>query len=236
MGVSPASATSASANLGPLVIKALEALAVEVYLETRLDLSTLKKGSKEVKSTDGRIFIADLIMLCTGQTPHSTFLQRLAPETINPRTKYATVLRSLQLAPLEQAESANEQQGIPVEDAVDSVDAALVKLNLRDESEKRPHYTNIFVIGDVADAFGAIKAGHTAYAQAKVAATNIVKLISGDEQLEQYSHEGLAIKVTVGLVSRRVSVPIHTLNALSREKPHTRRMAKSASRKTILRI
>jgi len=37
---------------------------------------------------------------------------------------------------------------------------------------------NIFVIGDAADAFGALKAGHTAWTQAEVAARNICRIIA----------------------------------------------------------
>ena len=45
-----------------------------------------------------------------------------------------------------------------------------------------PHtfvYPHLFAIGDAADAFGAIKAGHTAYYQGAVAARNVIKLIKG---------------------------------------------------------
>lgn len=41
-------------------------------------------------------------------------------------------------------------------------------------------YPHLFAIGDAADAFGAIKAGHTAYYQGELAARNVIKLIQGD--------------------------------------------------------
>lgn len=44
-----------------------------------------------------------------------------------------------------------------------------------DPSLFSPH-PHIFAIGDAADAFGALKAGHTAYWQAEVAARNVVRL------------------------------------------------------------
>ena len=49
-----------------------------------------------------------------------------------------------------------------------------------DEGESEPlpatPYPHVFVVGDAADAFGAIKAGHTAYWQAEVAARNVIRL------------------------------------------------------------
>lgn len=70
-------------------------------------------------------------------------------------------------------------------------------------------YPNIFVVGDAADAFGAIKAGHTAYYQGEVAAKNIMRLIAQSEggevkedekELLEYTPGLPAIKVTLGLV------------------------------------
>ena len=39
---------------------------------------------------------------------------------------------------------------------------------------------HVFVVGDAADAFGAINAGHNAFFQGEVAAQNILKLIKGE--------------------------------------------------------
>lgn len=72
-------------------------------------------------------------------------------------------------------------------------------------------YPNIFVVGDAADAFDAIKAGHTSYYQAEVAARNILRLIQRDgkvgpavkndldSELEEYAPGPPAIKVTLGM-------------------------------------
>ncbi|TDL14612.1 hypothetical protein BD410DRAFT_902966 [Rickenella mellea] len=76
-------------------------------------------------------------------------------------------------------------------------------------------YPHIFVIGDAADAFGAINAGHNAYYQGEVAAQNIVRLIKRDicnihttnviddekieDELELYTPNPPAIKVSLGL-------------------------------------
>jgi hypothetical protein len=73
-------------------------------------------------------------------------------------------------------------------------------------------YPNIFVVGDAADAFDAIKAGHTAYHQGEVAARNILRLIYQDgkkvgiaaendldSELEEYAPGPPAIKVSLGM-------------------------------------
>ncbi|KAG8683613.1 hypothetical protein FRC11_013306 [Ceratobasidium sp. 423] len=46
--------------------------------------------------------------------------------------------------------------------------------------EKGPTIPHIYAIGDAADAFGAIKAGHTAHGQAEIAAKNIIATTYGD--------------------------------------------------------
>jgi NADPH-dependent 2,4-dienoyl-CoA reductase/sulfur reductase-like enzyme len=68
-------------------------------------------------------------------------------------------------------------------------------------------YPHIFAIGDAADAFGAVPAGHNAYAQGEVAARNIITLIKhraagggSTPELEQYTPGEPAIKVSLGLV------------------------------------
>ncbi|OBZ77763.1 hypothetical protein A0H81_02404 [Grifola frondosa] len=78
-------------------------------------------------------------------------------------------------------------------------------------------YPHIFAIGDAADAFGDIKAGHNARAQGELAARNILKMIEHPEvetnsvssgssesrskslQLERYVPGLPGIKVTLGL-------------------------------------
>ncbi|KAI6043581.1 hypothetical protein EDC04DRAFT_3087939 [Pisolithus marmoratus] len=79
-------------------------------------------------------------------------------------------------------------------------------------------YPHIFAVGDAADAFGALHAGHTAYHQAGVAARNVVKLAkrearrcgslscsegdgegNGEESLEEYTPGLPMIKISLGL-------------------------------------
>lgn len=100
-------------------------------------------------------------------------------------------------------------EGDVTEEATDSLSAAVDKLEL--SSEPRPEdqgeeqdvvveeeeteelealpdtpYPHIFVVCDSADAFGAIKVGHTEYWQAGVAARNLIRLASAVEQAEQH--------------------------------------------------
>ena len=64
---------------------------------------------------------------------------------------------------------------------------------------------HVFVVGDAADAFGAINAGHNAFFQGEVAAHNVLKLVkgegSGEGALKKYAPGAPAIKVSLGLVS-----------------------------------
>ncbi|KAJ7758009.1 hypothetical protein B0H16DRAFT_1536483 [Mycena metata] len=105
----------------------------------------------------------------------------------------------------------------------------------QEDTETTP-YPHIFVVGDAADAFGAIPAGHNAYWQAGVAARNVLKLIEAGEaglaedgdaalsdardeagargegqdvdgELERYTPGPPAIKVSLGLVSAVFSLP-----------------------------
>ncbi|KAJ7855823.1 hypothetical protein B0H13DRAFT_2079331 [Mycena leptocephala] len=96
--------------------------------------------------------------------------------------------------------------------------------SLDDEEEPTPQtkeeetpYPHIFAIGDAADAFGALPAGHNAWAQGEVAGRNVLRLISRhggdgiagegcegkkreeDEELETYTPGPPAIKVSLGL-------------------------------------
>lgn len=69
-----------------------------------------------------------------------------------------------------------------------------------------PAHEHIFAVGDCADAFNALCAGHNAYYQAQLAARNILRLIEREEDpdteheaLELYEPLPPAIKVSLGL-------------------------------------
>ncbi|KAJ3537521.1 hypothetical protein NMY22_g5553 [Coprinellus aureogranulatus] len=159
--------------------KAMSEQGIELILNQRLDLSSLNTGAiqagKKVVSTQaGRQVAADLVLMCTGQTPNTAILSAMEPSTINPSNGLAHVNRAMQVR--SEAVSSN----------------GLAKHT----------YENIFAIGDSADAFGATKSGRSSWFQGEIAAKNIVKLVNkADEALEEYVPEAPMIKVSLGFVS-----------------------------------
>ncbi|KAJ7607785.1 hypothetical protein DFH06DRAFT_1111764 [Mycena polygramma] len=89
-----------------------------------------------------------------------------------------------------------EAESPEIQDPADAVD---------DSEPTHTPYPHIFVVGDAADAFGAIPAGHNAYYQAEVAARNVLRLIDAgagagaDAELDRYTPGVPAIKVSLGL-------------------------------------
>jgi apoptosis-inducing factor 2 len=169
------------------------------------------------------------------------------PRTINPENEMVRVSRTMQILPLsEKATPINDDtHGRAMRSTsptlCDSVPPSpvdtLVETDLTNSAPflkpaadvsydpDMPLYPHLFAIGDSADAFGAIKAGHTAYYQGEVAARNVIRLIKAhadtrclrgsifgtnnrkledtDEtlELEEYTPSLPMIKVTLGLVS-----------------------------------
>lgn len=159
-------------------MEGLKELGVSVLLSSRVDLRSAEDhdGKRTLRTVDGRRIGAELVLLCTGQRPNTSLLARLSPLSVSAQTGLVNVLRSLQLGPGSDPDSGSHTPG-PV--------------------SPMPH---IFVIGDAADAFGALNAGHTAWVQAEVAARNVGRLILGsDEALERYVAPPHAIKVSLGL-------------------------------------
>ncbi|KAK7028566.1 apoptosis-inducing factor B [Favolaschia claudopus] len=154
------------------ILQAMESANINVILSERLDLLSSTSGHSTVRTTTGRIIHADLVLLCTGQRPNTELLQSLDSCTVNTNTALAQVLRTMQL---EEEEEEEEDLSTP--------------------------YPHIFAIGDAANAFGAIPAGHNAYYQAEVAARNVLQLVhvKTDEPLERYTPGPPAIKVSLGL-------------------------------------
>lgn len=213
------------------IVQSLIALNVEMILGERLDMSSVDKvndaGQRVVRTQSGKEIAADVLLLCTGQIPNTALLKEMDPSTLNPENSLAHVLRTLQLGVIAPSvpvspSSVDAESSTMISDAA-KLQAALEKLALdennapseesvsstsstpvsEEEYEDTP-YGNIFVIGDAADAFGAIQAGHNAYAQADVAAKNILKLISGSgkDELERYTPSPPSIKVSVGIAKR----------------------------------
>lgn len=137
----------------------LEKLGVEIHTGARADLSTLDEtpnGQKRViKTTTGKQIDADLVLFCTGQRPNTDFLAGFAQKTeaINP--------------------FINPSNG-------SAYVTPTLQLTIADR-KPNPELQHIFVIGDAADAYGALNAGHTAFSQGHLAAENIAKLVYDQE-------------------------------------------------------
>ncbi|KAG8719884.1 hypothetical protein FRC09_010477 [Ceratobasidium sp. 395] len=156
--------------------KTMADLGITVMLGQRLDLRTTLPENAET-------IASDLILLCTGQRPNTDLARKLAPDVIDEDTGLLRVLPSLQLS----------------------------RTGPRSETQKvmepgETDLSHIFAIGDAADAFGAIKAGHTAWFQGEVAAKNILALTehtqnpdSGSPVLISYTASDPSIKVTLGM-------------------------------------
>lgn len=105
-----------------------------------------------------RELIFRIQLLCTGQKANTAILAAMDPAAINPENGQAYVQRTMQLTTA------------PVETQSDELASATdASLSLTERSTRPkvvPHtYPSIFVVGDAADAFGAIAAGHNAYYQ-----------------------------------------------------------------------
>ncbi|CAE6363294.1 unnamed protein product [Rhizoctonia solani] len=165
--------------------KTMHALGVNLILGQRLDLKTTlpehaeydEQGRRVVKTENGKNICADLVLLCTGQTPNTPLMRDLVPRAIDDQTGMIKVLRTMQV-------DLPPKSRFIVQDG--STNAPRTEL---------PH---VYAIGDAADAFGVIKAGHTAHWQAEVAAKNIVASILS-QPLTSYEPGPPAIKITLGM-------------------------------------
>ncbi|KAI0773064.1 hypothetical protein BD413DRAFT_538824 [Trametes elegans] len=211
------------------ILSTLSALNVCAILGDRLDLASLDKAAERdgaeriVRTQSGREIRAELVLLCTGQTPNTSLLREAFPNVVvadGPNKGMARVRRTLQIAepvddvPLEAASSSQataSTPSAPVTPAAEQPSDVSSPLTEREsvpaassdepadepeeaeEPEEEPQpieedpctrvaAEHIFAIGDAADAFGAVNAGHNAFFQGEVAARNIVKLIKRSER------------------------------------------------------
>ncbi|KAH8801970.1 hypothetical protein DL96DRAFT_1634702 [Flagelloscypha sp. PMI_526] len=184
------------------IIKVMEELGIIFIPSQRIDLTTVssKIGRRIVKTIKGLEIETDFVMLCTGQTPNTSLLTSINPHLVNSNGR-ARVKRTMQLTTLPPAPFSDDVEETFVPIATDSCSV---------NSENRGVYDHMFVVGDAADAFCAIQAGHTAHYQTIVAAENILKLIERSEtssstserKAEPLTHykPGLpSIKVTLGI-------------------------------------
>jgi apoptosis-inducing factor 2 len=146
------------------------------------------------RTTTGIELAVSLVLLCPGQVPNTALMKELVPDSIvteGDSQGMVYVKRTLQVAILiskadveeddvtDKLSSLNVTEGAPFQDAA----PVLVEESNTPESteaEDDAHlsvpYPHIFCVGDAADAFGAINAGHTAYFQSHVASENIIAL------------------------------------------------------------
>lgn len=109
-----------------------------------------------------------LQLICTGQKPNTSILEEMDPATVRPGSRLACVLPSMQLGlhailleePISTGSSSLEKDFAQI-----SLEDDETELRGRHPCELQSPYPNIFVVGDSADAFGALQAGHTAWYQ-----------------------------------------------------------------------
>ncbi|KAJ7902417.1 hypothetical protein B0H13DRAFT_2513437 [Mycena leptocephala] len=112
------------------ILQALHALSVHVVLGERVDLASLSSLSpttsvdgrttgqrtvRTVRTTTGREIGADLVLLCTGQTPNTALLRALDPRVVDPVSGLVRVGRGMQLAfvPAPPTEGGDAGAGAP---------------------------------------------------------------------------------------------------------------------------
>ncbi|SPO21435.1 uncharacterized protein UTRI_00912 [Ustilago trichophora] len=144
-------------------------------------------GRKLVRTTGGKSFECDLLLLCTGQQPNSSLMAKLSPSSVDPGSRLVRVHRSLQVAVPDPRDAA--QQPFDAKPPCGDCDCFLDKkahgaeLNGGEEGHLADHLgahasgklSNVYAIGDVADAFGALNAGYQAWNMADVATENILR-------------------------------------------------------------
>ncbi|CDS00533.1 uncharacterized protein SPSC_02082 [Sporisorium scitamineum] len=143
-------------------------------------------GRKLVRTTGGKSFECDLLLLCTGQQPNSSLMAKLSPSSVDPSSRLVRVHRSLQVAVPDPRDAA--QQPFDARPPCGDCDCFLDKkangaeLNSGEEGHLAHHLghepgklSNVYAIGDVADAFGALNAGYQAWNMADVATENILR-------------------------------------------------------------
>lgn len=153
-------------------------------------------------------WIYDGQLLCTGQTPNTSLLHTMDSSTIDPKSRMVHVSRTMQILALREKDTTFDEGNFdgfrstsptlcgtappsPVDTLAESDSTSPVPMLSTSgmfvksvvDASRAPLtfvYPHLFAIGDAADAFGAIKAGHTAYYQGELAARNVIKLIQGD--------------------------------------------------------
>lgn len=158
--------------------------------------SSLLPHQKRITTTSGSTFDSDLLLMCTGQQPSSSLLSQFSPSSVDPTSRLIRVRPTLQIALPEEDEGLIAQMPFefksPCGDCDCFLDKKLSSGNEKSDNEggdedgkKQKHtlcFTNLYAIGDVADAFGALNAGYQAWKMADIAAGNILLDIQAETQ------------------------------------------------------
>ncbi|WFD30409.1 hypothetical protein MSPP1_001428 [Malassezia sp. CBS 17886] len=133
----------------------------------------------QIRTTLGETFECDLLLLCTGQQPNSSIMAQFSPGSVNPHSRLVRVMPSLQVMVPHDADALQQPFDIvpPCKDCDCFIDK---KVNgssaLEEDPDHKPSFLpNVYAIGDVADAFGALNAGYQAWYMGEVAAENILR-------------------------------------------------------------
>lgn len=102
--------------------------------------------------------------MCTGQIPNTSLMKSVIPESIvsdGPAKGSIRVIRTMQVG-IPRSQDPNSQ---PASSSTPSANSAEQDEEADDDEPLEVPYPHLFAIGDAADAFGAVNAGHTAYFQ-----------------------------------------------------------------------
>lgn len=171
---------------------------------------------QRVRTTLGLELECDLLLMCTGQHPNSELMAEFSPASVNPVSRLIRVLPSLQVMQPTQGEAA--QQPFSMVPPCIDCDCFLDKKSegmhrIVDEiNPMPPHFDNIYAIGDVADAFGALNAGYQAWFMAEVAAENILRDILRVKSTKEPSYHPLAPSDLIPLDSFKPGPPLLKLS------------------------
>jgi hypothetical protein len=134
---------------------------------------------QRIRTTLGLELECDLLLMCTGQQPNSEIMAEFSPASVNPSTRLVRVLPSLQVMISEDEEATSQPFSVvpPCVDCDCFLDrkAEGASRTFDENGVIPPHFQNIYAIGDVADAFGALNAGFQAWFMADIAAENILR-------------------------------------------------------------
>lgn len=138
-----------------------------------------------IRTTLGLELECDLLLLCTGQQPNSSIMANFSPGSVNHKSRLIRVMRTLQVM-VSNDENSLQQPFValpPCKDCDCFLDYKAAGANAKHEHENEldldaRYFPNIYAIGDVADAFGALNAGYQAWFMGETAAANILRDIT----------------------------------------------------------